>query len=100
MILAKGDGHVTGSLAHMSSFRAEATGILHGVIALKHILHLFADNDQDLTSTINLISDNKLSHHISIHSDSLSLITRLRDWLRYPTFYPGFNAILTSALKL
>ncbi len=99
-IIAKGDGHVTGSLAHMSSFRAESTGILHGAIALKHILHLFADNDPELTSSLDLISDNKLSHPISIYSDSLSLITRLREWIRYPTFYPSIGVKCDSDLCL
>ena len=39
VIIARGEGIITGSLALMSSFRAEATGLLHGLIALNQIIH-------------------------------------------------------------
>ena len=75
----------------MSSFRAEAAGLLHGLIALQHILFLFADNAPDLALLSNIIHNNKINHQISIYSDSKSLITRLRTWISYPNLYPSIG---------
>ena len=47
-IIAKGQGLVPGTLALMSSFRAEAAGLLHGLIAMGHILRLLAMSDHRL----------------------------------------------------
>ena len=73
----------------MTSFRAEAAALLHGLIAVGHILRSLAINDNRLLDLDHLFTNDEISSSIHVYSDSQSLIIRLNDWRTYPDLYPS-----------
>ena len=71
-IIVQGHGVITGSLANMSSFRAEATGILHGLFAYDKLIHHVAENAPSHLPLDDLLCNGKINKHASVHCDSLS----------------------------
>ena len=98
--IASGQGPVDGALSLMSSFRAESTGILHGLIALGHVLFSLASTHSAIRNDPSLFLNDRLAATIQIHCDSKSLIHRLREWTTYPTFYPSLGNKCDSDLSL
>ena len=95
-IIAHGQGLVSGTLALMSSFRAEAAGLLHGLIAVGHILRHCATCDNRLLDTPHLFTNDELSPLVNVYSDSKSLITRRNDWRTYNDLYPSVGLACDS----
>ena len=84
----------------MSSFRAEATGILHGLFAYDELVHHVAEHAPHHLPLDDLLSNGKILKQASIYCDSLSLITRLRSWINYPTYYPSVGISCDADLCL
>ena len=99
VIIARGDGIVDGSLSLMSSFRAEATGLLHGLIALSQIIY-HLDQINPYFNDKPLVVNHKIQQRVLIHSDSLSLVQRLRDWQHYQHYYPSVGTKCDADLCL